>query len=155
MQQTIRAAFTTRPLNPVSLAIRCANPVNLVTIAPASHVIVLDGARGHALEASMLHGVRSIPVEEALSGCKIMEWRDYRVPDAEAGLAWMRDAAARKVPYDWGGALGLGLAPGESWQDEDKLFCFEFLALGLEKAGRPIFRDDARVTAHMLLSIIP
>ncbi len=153
--QTLRVVFTTRAWNPVSFAIRCANPVSFTTIAPASHAMVLDGDTGYVLEASMHGGVRRVPYGKATEGCVIVAVVDYNVPDAEAGLQWFRDTALRGAKYDWPGAFGLGIAPGRSWQDESDWFCFEAVAMCILKAGRETFADHAHVTAYMLMSLEP
>lgn len=150
--QTISALFTTRP-NPVSVAIRMANPVSFCKMGPASHAICVDG--DYALEANMLHGVRRVPLQDALDGAVVVAKREFVVPDAQQGLEWMRATAERKAKYDWKGALGLGLVPEREWQEDSEWFCFEYLANGMVKAGRPIFLNNAHVSAYMLLSIIP
>lgn len=149
--QTIRGIFTIRQNNPVSIGIRCMIPRSLTTMAQASHVIGVDG--DHAIEANMLHGVRRVPLKEALKGAKIVREVDFVVPDREAGLRWGRGSVGSK--YDFSGAVGLGLAPDREWQDPADWFCFEHFAMMLAKAGRDIFAKHAHVTADKLLSIIP
>ncbi len=150
---TINTIFTKRPLNPGSLLIRCANPVSFIKIAPASHVVILDGNTGFAMEASATHGVRRAPVAEIMSGLTVVCKKSFQVPDAELGLAWGRATCERKAKYDWRGALALGLAPDRKWQDDDDWFCFEFEANIMAKAGRIAFADNAHVTAYMLMSL--
>lgn len=152
---TIQAYFTKRPYNPGSLLIRAANPVSLLRIAPVSHVVVIDSESGYAMEASMLHGVRRAAIDEVLTGLTIVQRVSFQVPDAEAGLAWMRATAERKAKYDFKGAFGLGLAPDRDWQEDDDWFCFEYVANGLAKAGRDTFANHARVTGYMLMSLVP
>lgn len=147
----IEGIFTKRPFNPVSFAIRCATPVSLTTPSPASHVIILDGNTG--IEANMLHGVRQVPISIATEGAVIVQRKKFYVPDKEAGIAFLRGEAARKAPYDWKGAFGLGLAPTRNWQDDSAWFCFELLCAALAKAGRPVFADNAHINAQMLLSL--
>lgn len=148
--------FTVRPFNPISRAICMANPESIFKRGPASHVITLDGNSGFAMEANMLkRRVQRITVEDALKGARVVSEVDYEVPDAERGLRWMRGECERKAGYDFGGAFGLGLAPDRNWHDPENWFCFEFHAMGMVMAGREIFRDCARVSAHMLLSVNP
>jgi hypothetical protein len=153
VNRTLRALYVTRKFNPVSVAIRIANPVSITKIAPASHVICVDG--DYAIEANMLHGVRRVPLKEALGTAKIVADISYSVPDADAGLTWLRSEAARNAPYDWKGAFGLGLAPDRNWQNPEDWFCFELFAAGMCKSGRTVFRDNAHVNAYMLMSLLP
>lgn len=147
----MKAIYTIRPFNPGSLLIRCANPVSFVKIAPASHVIAVDGEYG--IEASFEHGVRRALLREMLQKLTVVEEKTYDVPDSEAGLVWMRQTADRHAKYDLKGALALGLAPDRDWQEDDDWFCFEFFANGMRKAGRDTFNNNAHVTAYMLMSI--
>lgn len=151
----VRVLYTKRPYNIGSMAIRCANPVSFVKIAPASHGMVLDGDSGYVIEATMEYGVRRALLSEALHGCVVVNDVVYEVPDAEAGMQWLRDTARRGAPYDWPGALGLGLAPDRNWQQDTDWFCFELIANCLAKAGRPLFIDNAHVTAYMLMNVVP
>ena len=150
---TITGVFTKRNFNPMSLAIRMATPISITTMAPASHVVVLDGDTGFAMEANMLHGVRRVTVEEALKGAQIVTTKHFQVQNAVEGLGWMRKTAQEGAKYDFLGALGLGLAPGRSWQDPSSWFCFEYFCMGLAVAGRPTFTIHAHVNAHMLMSL--
>lgn len=147
--------FTKRIINPMSWVIRLANPVSFCKIAPASHCVVIDGMSGYAMQAAAENGVERLLLVDAMKGLQVVERKSFYVPDAKAGLDWMREVATRipPAPYDWKGALALGLAPGRNWQEDTDWFCFEYLAMGLEKAGLPIFRNNAHVTAYMLLSL--
>jgi hypothetical protein len=151
--QYIEGIFIKRPYNPVSWAIRLGTPQSITTPSPASHVIAVDGDYG--IEANMLHGVRRVPLAEAIGSATVVARVKYEVRDAEAGLAFMRGEALRKAPYDFKGALGLGLAPGRQWQDSADWFCFELFAAGLASAGRALFVDNARISAVTLLTVNP
>lgn len=151
----IQAIFTKRPYHPGSLLIRVANPVSFIKIAPASHVIIVDGKSGYGMEASMTHGVRRALLSEMLKGLTTVARIKYDVPDAEAGLVWARETAQRKAKYDYRGALALGLAPDRDWQEDTDWFCFEFGCNVLAKSGRKIFSNSARITANMLMSVNP
>lgn len=153
--QVMTALFTTRPFNPMSIAIRAISPISLFKMAPASHVIIIDGDSGYAIEASMMHGVRRVNVDVALSGSKVVKRMDFEVEDAEAGLLALREIAWRGAKYDFKGALGLALEPDRNWQEDSEWFCSELFAYGLQKAGRPLFGDNARVTPYMLMCIAP
>jgi hypothetical protein len=148
----IEGIFLTRA-NPVSFGIRLAIPRSITTPSRMSHVVAVDG--DWAIEATMLHGVHRVPLEEALKGTREIARVRYQVPNAEAGLRWLRATAARRAKYDFKGALGLGLAPGRSWQDESDWFCFELFAKALAEAGRTPFVSHAHVTGEMLLALPP
>lgn len=147
----LRAIFTKRPYHPGSLLIRCANPVSFVKIAPASHVITVDGEYG--IEAHSHFGVRRARLTTLLKGLDVVTVKNYEVQNAEEGLRWGRESAERKDKYDFKGALALGLAPGRDWQDETDWFCFEHFANIMAKAGRKPFANNAHITAYMLLSL--
>lgn len=149
--QSIRVVFTKRA-NPVSYAIRWAIPQSRFSLAPASHCLIVDGDQ--AIEANMLHGVRRVPLVEALAGAEVVATVDYIVPNAEAGLCWARSEAARGANYDFKGAFGL-LEPGRNWQDPDKWFCFEFAAMAIHQAGRVMFRNVSHISGATLLAVDP
>ncbi len=153
--QQINAIFTKRTFNPISLAIRCAIPISLFKMAESSHCLILDGDTGYSFEANMLYGVRRVLTDEALGTSVIVASRSYEVPNAKAGFYWYQKMVDDKINYDWKGAFGLGLAPDRDWQSEEDFFCFEYLATGLVKAGRPIFTNNGHVTGTMLLAIEP
>lgn len=147
--ELMTALYTTRPFNPMSIAIRAAAPVSIFHMAPASHVIIPDGNSGYVIEANMLHGVRRVEADVALKGLKIVRRVDYLVSNAETGLQALRDQVGKK--YDFKGALGIALAPDRKWQDDSEWFCSELFAFGLQQAGRYLFEDFARVTPYMLM----
>lgn len=149
--ERLHAIFTKRPFNPGSLVIRAANPVSICKLAPASHVILVDGRFG--IEASMTHGVRRAELHEMLKGQTVVTQKRYEVPYAQKGIDWARDTAARKAKYDWPGAFGLGLAPDRDWQNEEDWFCFELFGNAMAKSGRKPFDNNARITAYMLMCL--
>lgn len=126
-------------------------PRSRLAIAESSHVMAVDG--DHVIEAVAIHGVRRIPIDEALKGATVVKVVDYAVPYPEAGLAFGRSQVGKG--YDYKGAAGLGFAPGRSWQDPGNWFCYELFAAILAKAGRTLFVDDAHVNGSMLLSANP
>lgn len=147
----ITVIFTTREWNPVSWLIRWCLPRSRFANALASHCMIIDG--DHIIEANMMHGVRRIPLSEALIGCVEVARIEYHVPCAEDGLQWAREQVPK--PYDWLGAFGLALAPGRNWQDETDWFCFELVAAALAKAGLDVFDDHGHITGSMLMAIKP
>lgn len=148
--QTIRLIFTRRAWNPVSFAIRVGVPRSLLAPAVASHCIIVDG--DFAIEATMLHGVRRVPLAEALKGSIVVDQVDYSVPDAEAGLRWARGQVGGR--YDYAGAFGM-LTPDRNWQDPADWFCFEFGAMTIHQAGRRLFRNVSHISASTLLAVDP
>jgi uncharacterized protein YycO len=131
--------------------IRWALPRTRFAIALASHCMVVDDEC--VIEANMLHGVRRVPMSEAIAGAIVVKTVDFDVPDAEAGLTWARKQVDK--PYDWLGAFGMAIAPDRTWQDESDWFCFELAAAALAKAGRDIFTDHAHITGSMLMAVKP
>lgn len=150
--QTITVIFTKREWNPGSYAIRWGLPKSRFHVAPASHCLIKDG--DYLIEASMEHGVRRVLAAEALKGLTVVQEVSFSVPDAEAGLAWVRTQVG--MPYDWFGAFGLALAPDREWMQPDKWFCFELAAATLVHAGRADFREDAgHISGNLLMALKP
>lgn len=150
--QTITVIFTRRDWNPGSYAIRWGLPKSRFKVASASHCLIKDG--DYLIEASMEHGVRRVPAAVALKGLTVVEEVSYSVPDANAGLTWLRTQVG--LPYDWAGAFGLALAPDRDWTESDKWFCFELAAATLVNAGRADFRDDAgHISGNLLMALKP
>lgn len=147
--QKIRVIFTKRRFNPGSLLIRWVLPRSRFYLALSSHALIQDGE--HFIDAHMLHGVRRS--KESLKGLTVVKVVEFSVPDAAAGIEWARSQVGK--PYDWPGALGLGLAPGRKWANPDKWFCYEFAAGAIVAAGRDAFASTAHVTESALLAIKP
>lgn len=147
----ITALFTRRRFNPVSWLIRWAVPRSRFALSLSSHCIIDAG--DFLYEASMLHGVRKVDRATALKGQTIVKETRYQVPDATAGIAWLDQQIG--APYDWPGALGLGLTPYRDWGQEDKWFCYELAAGVLRAAGRPVFANLTHVGETALMAINP
>lgn len=143
--------FTRRRFNPISWLIRWAVPRSRFSLALSSHCIIDAGDKMY--EATMLHGVRAVDRATALKGQFIVKETRYQVPDASAGIAWAKDQVG--TPYDWPGALGLGLTPGRDWGQDDKWFCYELVAGVLRASGRPIFVNLTHVGETALMAINP
>lgn len=148
---TITILFTRRQWNPVSWLIRWAVPRSRFALGLSSHCLVDAGDKLY--EATMLHGVREVDRATALKGQTVVKETRYRVPDAAAGIAWAASQVGK--PYDWPGALGLGLTPGRDWLQDDKFFCYEFAAAVLHAAGRPVFANLTHVGETALMAINP
>jgi len=69
--------------------IRWTLPQIRFKIARSSHSIVVDG--GHNIVATMIYGVRRIPIDVALKGAKVVQEAAYPVEDAERGLTWNKN----------------------------------------------------------------
>jgi hypothetical protein len=148
---TITVLFTRRTWNPISWLIRWAVPRSRFALALSSHCIIDVGEVLY--EAHMLHGVREVNRATALKGQTIVKETRYQVPDAAVGIAWA--AAQVGAPYDWPGAIGLGLTPGRDWAQDDKWFCYEFAAGVLRAAGRPVFANLTHIGETALMAINP
>jgi hypothetical protein len=147
--QTIRVIFTRRNWNVGSWLIRWALPRSRFALALSSHALIVDG--DHYIEAHMLYGVRRS--KDALNGLDVVKVIDFRVANAEAGVAWARSQVGRG--YDWRGALGLALDPDRDWQEPDSWFCYELAAGAIVNADRDAFASKGHVTEATLFSIKP
>jgi hypothetical protein len=148
---TITIIFTRRRWNPVSWLIRWVMPRSRFALALSSHAIVVGPERCY--EATMLHGVRPVEFFEALKGQLTVRAIHYKVPDPDAGIAWVEAQCGKR--YDWRGAFGLGLAPGRNWAEDDRWFCYELAAGALLAAGRPVFTNLSHVGEIALMAINP
>jgi hypothetical protein len=147
----ITVHFTKRPKNLISWLIRWALPRSRFAIGRASHCVIMDGQE--AIEAAMLYGVHSGPAADILVGQEIVETREFNVPSAAAGLAWLRGQVGKG--YDYKGAFGLALEPDRDWRAPQAWYCFELAAATLVEAGRDIFADRGHITDATLLAIKP
>lgn len=148
---TIRIIFTRRKWNPVSWMIRWAVPRSRFSMALSSHCLIDAG--GAVYEANMLHGVRCVPLDVAMKGLTVAKIIEYQVPNAMAGYAFASGQVG--TPYDWPGALGLGLTPGRDWKQDDKWFCYELAAATLQAAGRPLFANLTHIGETAMMAINP
>ena len=75
----------------------------------------------------------------------------YFAVDAPLPAVLARAATQLGRPYDWKGALGVGLH--RDWQDPGRWFCSELVAWAFEQAGRPLLRAGqlSRITPRDLL----
>lgn len=138
---TIRLLFcrTLSWKEPVSLL---STPIlRFVAWSPWSHeaVVMEDGAS--VVDATFSHGgVRLRPLADVLAVSSQYKFRDIEVPDPAAGYAFARSQIGK--PYDWSGALGLGLH--RDWQTEDAWWCSELSEAVLAAAGRCRFVNNPR-----------
>lgn len=172
---TVTFMYTRRRWNLISLAIRWAMPRSRFAFALSSHLIVLVGDACY--EATMLHGVRKVPLAEAMAGQILVKESCFFVPDPEAGIAFGEAQLCRYEPklpawlpnwiaipartvlkichnnYDFKGAFGLSLAPDRDWAEADFWFCYEFGAAWLRAAGRNVFANLSHIGETALMAI--
>lgn len=103
-----------------------------------SHVFIQDG--DNAIEAHWMHGVRSVPLEEALRPAKRMAKVQVAVKDEQAVLEAIRAQIGK--PYDYLAIVGF-LFRNRKWNEDDAWECAELIAHGFDKAGEPLFRSDS------------
>lgn len=174
---TVTFIFTRRRFNPVSWLIRWVMPRSRFALALSSHLIVDAGAACY--EAHMIHGVRRVSRDVALHGLIVVRERVHHLPNVRAAMGYADSLLCTYVPrvpgwvpawlagivatallmannnYDFKGALGLGLAPGESWADPACFFCYEFGGAFLRAGGRDVFGELDRLSETALLAINP
>lgn len=175
--RAITVIFTRRKRSPVSWLIRWTVPRSRFALALSSHCIIDAG--DSVFEATMLHGVREVDRATALHGQTIVKETRYQVPDAAAGIVWLRQQVCKYQPrkpcwlparafpaysflaklllnnYDWLGALGLGVAPYRKWARDDRWFCYELAAGALLASGRLVFASLSHIGETALMSINP
>ena len=134
---------TTR--SPMSWAIRAC------TWSPWSHVGLVDG--DHVIESMPRHGVRRIPLQQALGNASRYAFARF----AARGPAKIAAAATSQLskPYDYEAIVGMGLH--RDWQRQDAWFCSELLAWAFQEAGEPLFRPELtrRVTPQHFWMLAP
>jgi len=106
-----------------------------------------------AYEATMLHGCRVVPVEEAMKGVAYYQDMFVEVPNVEKMIEF--GVSQRGKKYDFLGAFGIPFLASEDWGDASKWWCSElnFAMLG---AGGLWVLDPAvqkRVTPQDLLDL--
>ena len=114
---TIR--FCTRwPYNPASLVIARLGGSKLW-----SHCFTI--INGMAYEATMIHGCRVVPVQEAMQGVSLFQDMTIPIPHIAAaeGFGWDQSGKG----YDYFGALGIPFMMSEDWGDWSKWWCSELV----------------------------
>lgn len=136
--------FSYKPWNPFSWIIK------FFSWSKWSHVALVDG--DYVIEATAMHGVRRVKIEEALHGTK-HEFATLPCKDPQAII----DAAMTQLgkPYDFLAILGIGLK--RDWQEDDKWVCSELIGWAADKGGNPLFRKDRvnRITQEHLWMLYP
>lgn len=141
---TITVRFTSRwPPNPTSPII-----ARLSGSRDFSHSMNIIA--GKAYEATMLHGCRVVPEEQAMAG--VAMYQDMYVPvrDLAAAVAWGNEQDGKN--YDYAGALGLPFLASEDWSDDDRWWCSELNFMQLWKGGTALLDPNIskRVTPFHL-----
>jgi hypothetical protein len=133
--------FSTRN-NPGSALIRA------YTWSHWSHVAVVDYSRGTVIESVMIHGVREIPLDEAMNNAATFELANIRCRNPVAAINLIRSQLDKN--YDYTALFGELLH--RDWQDETKWFCSELITWGIETSGTRLFRAESihRVTQQDL-----
>lgn len=149
--EKLTVIFTKRKWNPASWLIRWCMPRSRFHLSLSSHCLIEDG--DYLIEATMLHGVRRTTRDVALKGQTVVATVDYKVPDAQAGLAFAREQVG--MSYDFKGAFGIAVAPDRDWTKEGWWFCYELAAAAIMAAGRPLFRSAGHITEGALLLVKP
>lgn len=141
---TISLLFSTTS-NPFSGVIRAA------TWSRWSHVSIVDG--DHVIEAVALHGVRRIPLTDAIGRAKRHALVELPCRNPHAVIT----AAITQLgkPYDYTAVLGIGLH--RDWQEDDAWYCAELVAWAFDHANEPLFRPEAlrRVTQEHIFMLAP
>jgi hypothetical protein len=83
-------------------------------------MLIIDN---EAYEATMLHGCRIVPVEEAMKGVAYYRDMTVDIPDIDAAIAFGK--AQEGKGYDFIGALGIPLMMSDDWGDWSKWWCSE------------------------------
>lgn len=112
--------------------------------SPWSHEAIVMEDGESVIDATFTHGgVRQRPLADVLAVSSQYAFREFEVPDAEAGYAFVRAQLGK--PYDWTGVLGLALH--RDWQEDDAWWCSEISEAWLAACGLVRFLADAnRVT---------
>lgn len=110
-----------------------------------SHCAIIDGDQ--VIEAATKNGVVTRPLSDLLSESSAYEIVDFECSNPQAVIEAARTQIGR--PYDYFGILGIGFR--RRWQDVDSWFCSELIAWAFDKAGFPMFSEDAfRITPRDL-----
>lgn len=112
-----------------------------------SHVmVIIDDS---AYEATMLHGVRKVPVFAAMEGVAKYQDMMLSVPNLDSGLQWIEKQIGKG--YDFA-ALLLPVLASQDWADDSKWWCSELVFMFLIMAGLVLLDPDItkRVTPEML-----
>lgn len=98
------------------------------------------------IEAAAFHGVIERPYADFIAGVSRYSVKAIEVESDALAISWARSQIGK--PYDWWGAVGLGLH--REWGQPDAWFCSELVEAACMAGGRNRFVFNAkRVTpAH-------
>ena len=137
----MKVIFTTDNL-PASIAIR------VLTASTWHHCAVVIGQE--VIEASGLHGVRKVPLDEFKSRGNWAIY-DIHVADDWAANNWLYQQLGK--PYDWLGVFGLMLS--RRWQNEKRWYCSELVAAAASAGGTEIVRSNLKGVTPRDLWVLP
>lgn len=148
----ITVIFTKTKWSPISFLIRWTLPRTRFALALSSHCFIVDNEDPEVLyETTLSTGVRKISKFVALREIEVVKTVTYNVPNAEAGMEFLRKQLGKK--YDLKGATGLGLKPDRNWADDNKWFCYELAAGVLSASGLDIFDNLSHVNETFLMTL--
>jgi uncharacterized protein YycO len=134
--ETVRAIYCRRH-SIGSVLIRAA------TWSPWSHVATISSDGLQVVDARFPGGVRVRQLSELREISSKWCVREWRVPDARSGYAWLQQQIGK--PYDYTWALGLGLQ--RDWGEDNAWGCSELHERFLEQCGLTRFvNQPQRVT---------
>lgn len=113
--------------------------IRLVTWSRWSHVAVVT-LEDTVVEAVAFHGVREITLKEALARATDYQIVETSCPNPFAAQMWARSQIGK--PYDYTGALGLGLH--REWDDPSAWWCSEHATAAMVAGGEVWFKRDMR-----------
>lgn len=120
--------------------------IRTTTWSAWSHVDLMDGES--LIGAVAPHGVERERLDIRLSHASLAAVMTIPCDNADIVIAAAESQIGK--PYDWFGALGIGLH--RDWQDMDRWFCSEIVAWAFQEAGQPLFRAEVlhRITPQHL-----
>lgn len=121
--------YLTTTKGPFSAAVRW------FTRSKFSHVLIKDG--DYAIEARAFHGVRRVPMAQALQGVYRLEVIEIETHKAEQIMQAYRSQIGKG--YDYKAILGFVLKR-RSWHHAGRWICSELAAWGFAVVGEPVFR---------------
>lgn len=136
--------FTSKwPYNPTSWLV-----ARLAGSSQFSHTMcIIDGL---AYEATMLHGCRVVPLQEAMQDVAIYQDMFIPVPNLSSAQAFGQLQDGKK--YDFLGAFGIPFLMSEDWEDWSKWWCSELTFMQVLAGGTTMLDPDVqhRVTPNDL-----
>lgn len=113
-----------------------------------SHVMLI--VRGLAYEATMMHGVRVLSVDDAMMGVAYYQDMEIEIPDIESAIEF--GELQHGKGYDYMGAFGIPFMASTDWCDWSKWWCSELVFAQLGAGGLWLLdpEEQKRVTPNDL-----